>query len=280
MNTFIRFPGGRAKAFTLSYDDGVRQDKRFVGILNKYGLKGTFNLNSGCFEHSRTDDPEKQKGRMCIEEALETYKGHEVAIHALSHAHLEQLPMSQVVYEVSRDRLNLEKMFGTIVRGMAYPYGTYSDDAVRVLFDCGIAYSRTTRATLNFDVPTDWLRMPATCHHSHPELFNLADKFLDKHSGRGPWLFYVWGHTYEFDNNTSNNNWDYIETFAEKISGHEDEVWYATNIEIYDYVQAFKRLVWSADCKKVYNPSVIDVWVAPSYDNTICVKAGETLSLS
>ena len=57
MNTFIRFPEGKSKAFTLSYDDGVRQDKRFVKILNKYGLKSTFNLNSGCFEHSRTDDP-------------------------------------------------------------------------------------------------------------------------------------------------------------------------------------------------------------------------------
>ena len=43
----MRFPNGKLKALTLSYDDGVEQDIKFVEILNKYGLKCTFNLNSG-----------------------------------------------------------------------------------------------------------------------------------------------------------------------------------------------------------------------------------------
>ena len=43
---FMRFPGNRPKAFTLSYDDGVVQDIRFMEILNRNGLKCTFNLNS------------------------------------------------------------------------------------------------------------------------------------------------------------------------------------------------------------------------------------------
>lgn len=34
------------KAVTFSYDDGVTQDIRLVEILNRYGLKATFNLNS------------------------------------------------------------------------------------------------------------------------------------------------------------------------------------------------------------------------------------------
>ena len=37
------------KALTFSYDDGVTQDKRLIKILNKYGLKCTFNINSGLF---------------------------------------------------------------------------------------------------------------------------------------------------------------------------------------------------------------------------------------
>jgi hypothetical protein len=41
------FPKGNKKALTLSYDDGVTQDRRLVQIFNKYNLKGTFNLNSG-----------------------------------------------------------------------------------------------------------------------------------------------------------------------------------------------------------------------------------------
>ena len=38
---------GKNKAVTFSYDDGIEQDKRLVDIFNTYGLKCTFNLNSG-----------------------------------------------------------------------------------------------------------------------------------------------------------------------------------------------------------------------------------------
>lgn len=41
------FPEGKRKAFTLSYDDGVIQDKKLVEIFNRHDLKATFNLNSG-----------------------------------------------------------------------------------------------------------------------------------------------------------------------------------------------------------------------------------------
>ena len=46
INTLL-FPGGKRKALTLSYDDGVEQDITLMGILDKYGIKCTFNLNSG-----------------------------------------------------------------------------------------------------------------------------------------------------------------------------------------------------------------------------------------
>ena len=38
---FMRFPKGRAKALTLSYDDGTEQDIRLIRIMNQNGLKGT-----------------------------------------------------------------------------------------------------------------------------------------------------------------------------------------------------------------------------------------------
>ena len=41
------FPGGKQKAFTMSYDDGVTQDERLIAYMNQYGIKGTFNLNAG-----------------------------------------------------------------------------------------------------------------------------------------------------------------------------------------------------------------------------------------
>ena len=46
---YVRWPGFRRKALTLSYDDGVRQDARMIEILDRYGLRATFNLNGGDF---------------------------------------------------------------------------------------------------------------------------------------------------------------------------------------------------------------------------------------
>ena len=37
---------GKLKAVTFSFDDGITQDIRLIELFNKYGLKGTFNLNS------------------------------------------------------------------------------------------------------------------------------------------------------------------------------------------------------------------------------------------
>ena len=87
-------------------------------------------------------------------------------------------------------------------------------------------------------------------------------------------MFYIWGHSYEFDNQ---DNWQVIEDFF-KVVSNKDDVWYATNIEIYDYVKAYEGLVVSADGKRVYNPSATEVWFLEG--NTVySVKGGETINL-
>ena len=48
-------PDGRFKALTLSFDDGRVQDRRLVTLLNRCGIKATFNLNSG--EQGETASP-------------------------------------------------------------------------------------------------------------------------------------------------------------------------------------------------------------------------------
>ena len=55
---FMRFPYGKSKALTLSYDDGVAQDIRLIEIMKKHGLKGTFNINSGMYAPEGTANPE------------------------------------------------------------------------------------------------------------------------------------------------------------------------------------------------------------------------------
>lgn len=275
MNIFMRFPEGKAKAFTLSYDDSVRQDKRLVEIFNKNGLKCTFNVNTGVYDEPTEDNP--FKGHMSIDEMVETYKGHEIAVHTVTHPFLERIPTSLVCLEVLEDRKNIEKALGKITRGMAYPYGTFNDSVVKCLEDCGIVYSRTVKSTENFNVPTDWLRLDPTCHHANPRLFELMEKFFGKYTARAPWLFYLWGHSFELDRNVENNSWEHAEKFCEYAGGHDD-VWYATNIEIYDYVQAYNRLVFSADAKTVHNPTTTEVFFDTD-GKLVSVKPGETVNI-
>ena len=81
------FPGGKHKVLTMSYDDGKLEDRRLVSIFNKYGIKGTFHLNSGLEMDTRIPTSEYQ----------ELYKGHEVSCHTLTHPTIARCPMEQVV---------------------------------------------------------------------------------------------------------------------------------------------------------------------------------------
>ena len=274
---YMRFPEGRSKVLTFSYDDGVETDIRFMEILDKYNMKGTFNINSGLYAPEGTVYPEGTVHRRMTKSQCETvYKNHEVALHALTHPFLEQLHTVHCTYEIMEDRKNLEKLTGKITRGMAYPFGTTSDMVVDVLKSCGIAYARTTVSTENFNLPKDWLRLPATCHHRVPNLMDLAKTFVEMDlTNRSSKMFYLWGHTYEFD---GNDNWYVIEEFAEYMGNREDKIWYATNIEIYDYIKAYEQLHFDAEGTMCTNPTAVKIWLEK--DNIIyCINPGETIQL-
>ncbi len=273
---FMRFPEGRIKTLTLSYDDGVEQDRKLIEIMNKYGLKGTFNLNSGEYaEEGHVYPVGTIHRRMSRSMVTDTYKnsGHEVAVHGLTHPWLEQLPKNVCVKEICEDRANLETQFGGVVRGMAYPFGTYNDAVVEILRENGIAYSRTVHSTGQFRMPEDWLRLPATCHHDDPKLMEYAKQFLEGNSYGSPWMFYLWGHSYEFE---QNNNWNVIEKFAEYMGGRE-EIWYATNIQIYNYCKAFEQLRFNTGMTYAENPTSTDLFF--DYGQKLYqVAAGEKIS--
>lgn len=261
----MRFKDGKRKALTFSYDDGVEQDNRLIDIMKRYGLKGTFNLNSGLYKDSGTVyESGTIHRRMSREEvsALYVKNGMEVAVHGLTHPFLEELPVNICLEEVVNDRENLEKQFDVIVRGMAYPYGTYSDQVIEILKQVGIVYARTVISSGNFRIPTDWFQLEATCHHKDPHLMELAVQFVeDEAVNQGkPLLFYLWGHSYEFE---SDDNWNVIEEFAEYMGNRED-IWYATNLEIYEYIENYKRLVFSMDGTRVQNPTSQDLYLDKS----------------
>lgn len=278
---FLRFPGGKAKVLTLSYDDGVEQDIRMVDILRKAGIKCTFNINAGCFFPEDGVHPVgKIHRRMTATQCKELYTEDvcEVAVHGYNHTFLPNMDSATICCEIIDDRRDLEALFGKQIHGMAYPYGRTDDTVCKVLELCGIYYARTVVSTEKFTIPAtkaEWLRLPATCHHKNPKLKELCDTFLESAPRQQPEMFYLWGHTYEFD---EKDNWDVIEKFAEKMKGHDD-IWYATNMDVYQAWADFQALETSADGKMVYNPGLRSVWFRVFRGNTYEVKPGQTVTI-
>ena len=271
---FMTFPKFRRKAVTLSYDDGVIFDKKLIEIMDKYGLKGTFNINSGRYAKNEGER------RMTEKTAYELYANshHEVAVHGVNHLSIGEVPIATGTMDIVNDRLNLEKTYGKQIRGMAYANGSVGDNAEQILTCAGIRSSRTTKTTEKFDIPSNWLKLDPTCHHNNPRLMELAKEFVEyKQRDYTPahrcLLFYLWGHSYEFNDN---NNWEIIEQFASYVGGRDEEIWYATNIEIYNYVKAYESLEWFMDMSGVYNPSAIPVCIEVN-NKQYEVKSGETI---
>lgn len=276
----MRFPGGLRKTVTLSYDDGCYDDLRLMELMDKYGLKGTFNVSSALYRPEGTP-VEGGWPRLTRSEALEGYKAHgvEVAVHGLAHRDFTRLTGAELNYEIAADKANLEDEYGFVVRGAAYPYGSFNDEAVDALRKNGIKYCRTVWTRDDFAMPEDWLRLRSTCHHNHPKLMEYANKFLDEKSDN-PIMLYVWGHTPEFRNN---NNWHVIEDFMKLMAEHKDELWFATNIDICEYHKAYQALEYSNSpaSRMVYNPTAKEIWLADGdwhySDRLVSVKPGETL---
>lgn len=279
----MRFPQGKTKAVTFSYDDACRQDLRTAKVLDEYGMKGTFNVNSGSIAETTggwhlTEDEIK-------ENILD--KGHEIAVHGIWHKAPGLLRPIEGIQDALNCRIDLENRFGRIVRGMAYPdsgilcmlHSTNYEKVKNYLQELEICYARTLGHDNNqFELPNDWLDWSPTAHHDHPAILDWAKQFVnidvnnEYDSSRRAKLFYVWGHSFEFD---GKNNWEHLTEICEALA-HKDDTWYATNMEIYEYVTAYESLVFSADGSRVYNPTLFEVWFDD--DRTLySIKPGETI---
>ena len=185
--------------------------------------------------------------------------------------------------------MTLEREFDTIIRGMAYPdsgirrleNGNSYENIRSYIANLGIDYSRTLGGDNNaFQMPTDWYAWMPTAHHNNSNLLKWAEEFASLNvneqylTRQYPRLFYLWGHSYEFDNN---DNWDVIEKFCEAVAGRND-VWYATNSEIYKYTRAYDSLVTNVENTKIYNPTCTEIFFVID-TKEYSIKPGETLTI-
>ena len=260
-----RFPEGRKGALTFSYDDGPANDVRLTELFRRYDVGATFHLNSKNYK----DFTDAQ-----IAELRARYAGFEISCHTVHHGFPTLMLPQTVVTETLEDRRYLETVAGYPVKGMSYPYGASDAQSVAAMRACGIVYSRTTASTNWFALPEDFLHWNPTCHHGNA--LALCDRFLEcVHGPYGGLLFYIWGHSYEF---RTEDDWAVMEQILQKLARHPD-IWYASNIEIYRYVQALRQLEISVDESVLYNPSALTVWVEKDRNTVVCVRAGETVHL-
>ena len=76
---YMKLKDGKSKVLTLSYDDGVVQDIRLIELMDRYGIKGTFNINTGMYLPEDTVR-EHYYGRMKLSEAQNLFlsSAHEI----------------------------------------------------------------------------------------------------------------------------------------------------------------------------------------------------------
>ena len=224
------------KAITFSYDDGTTQDIRLAEMFRKYGIRATFNINSGLLgkdgellREGKTVSHIKVKP----EDLKHVYEGHEIAAHTLTHPLLIKMEDErEIIRQVEEDRLRLSELAGYEVRGFAYPGGkpNYDSRVSKIIREnTGVKYCRTTVCNHSFDPQEDLFEFkPTVFHHSEwDNVVSLAERFLELKTDT-PKIFYVWGHAFEFD---INDTWQRFEDFLSMISGRDD-IFYGTNSEI------------------------------------------------
>ena len=228
------YPEGRRKAFNISYDDGVIQDIRFVELLNRYGLKGTFNLNYGMMRSGFTWEHEcgMTVRRIPEDQVMTVYQGHEIASHSYSHPYFDNAAETEILKELGSDKFFLERLFGREVAGYATPFYYYSDLMADCVRHCGFEYARISEESNDYYVPQDFYRWRGSKFHWDEDLTDFIRGFLETHQELA--LCQLVGHSYDLD---VMNLWDTMEQICRWVSENSD-VWAATHLELVRYLRS------------------------------------------
>jgi len=235
---------------TISCDDSCSENLKFLQLLNKYNLKGTFYLN--------------KKSNSGPEEIVEISCRQEIGAHSLGHSDLIKLSLEKAKKEILGSKKWLEKIIGRPVKIFAYPFGYYNDKVKEAVKQAGFIGARTTEEFC-FTRPDNFFQMGTTLHiypfplrkrnereyHLSRFLFQpLSGKFLKilklglplssflswsdlakntfdfvlKNGG----IYHLWGHAWEIE---KFGLWPDLEKVLKYIAGSEN-VFYLTNSQV------------------------------------------------
>lgn len=263
------YPGGKPKTFNITYDDGIEQDVRFVSLLNRYGLKGTFNLNYQLMQEqfAWTHENGMTVRRLSLDTARHLYDGHEIASHTLTHPFMSSLSDEELYRQIGEDKRCLEAFFGREVAGFGVPFHYYDQRIADCVEACGFAYGRNSEESRGYcpwERPYFWR---AGIFHLSQDLDAYVEGFFQ--TGEELALCQIVGHSYDLD---AADLWDKMETILSRVANAPD-VASMTHIELVRYLNAMSQARVGED--SVYNPTRMPLWFSCG-GQVVCVNPGET----
>ena len=243
------------KFFTVSYDDGTEQDIRVIALMEKYGIKGTFNLSSGLFGKKSYIRLVEGRGRSAAfkdEANPEEYIDHfilsekdakklyshpniEVASHGTHHLVQTGLTPDGTFEEITRDVERLSELFGYRVVGHAFPKDTFNDNVLNALKKSGVRYARHVchlQKPQSFSFDKNSFMIQPTCWQLDPFSEDLLREFIKAPKGEEDAVFYMWGHSYELDYGTEFGCYEHLERLFDIVSKAKD-IHFVTNRELF-----------------------------------------------
>ncbi len=262
------YKNGKKRALTFSFDDGRTQDMRVINILNKYNLKATFCISGNICPNDCFVIKDGDKRSWDSSEALrQCYGSHEVISHGLDHLDLRVLSDYECRQQITEDIKILESAFGKRILGHATPYGSYDDRVINILKSCGLIYHRTTLTKTDYEPPTDFMRWAPGPHFAKFITNDGRQYFNNFFTTDTPLaLFCIWGHSYELNILDCysqkewlglTDRWTYFEKLCQTAANRHD-VWYATNIEIFEYLSAMYKA--EIEENHIKNPTDTDLF--------------------
>ena len=290
------YEGFTTKSVCFNYDDAVWQDSILVEYLNKYGIKATFNLQGSNVLSNIGSRSGKTDEKGKLEYVKSIYEGHEIACHSMTHIpacfnenevgynsagiKLVGVDAETLIKDTVDCPVYLREKLGGEAIGLAWPQGyatrrnDYNSTILPAIKEAGIKYARAAENG-SFALPKDWYVWNATCHHNDAPKY--TDLFIGLENSGEMKCFFNWGHSYEFENNKNdpNKGWTMIEGVMQKLAAEED-IWKATNGDIYKYVEATKLVEITE--KSVKNNSDMTLYFNINGEN-VTLKPGKVFSV-
>ena len=188
------------KYFVFSIDDGTIYDETTIEIFNRYGIKGTFNLNSGLqdFVWYKGDLPVR---RLDLYRYKDIYKNHEVASHSLTHPFLTNMSDDAVYHEVKEDVDNIERIFDRKVTSFSFPFDGFDERTINIIKSVGITHIILPEIDDSFRFPSDTYHIKVTSWNIDDALEKFERFIKDKNAE----LFVYLSHSYDYEFDSSYN---------------------------------------------------------------------------